>query len=260
MATKRWEAVHAAAVAAGRETYRDPDTGYVVFSRLGLLRRGTCCGSGCRHCPYDERGMRAPAPRWAGPRPRLPECDLLFWSGGKDSYLAYLALSEQGERPIVLVTTYGASSGVVAHQDVSVQQIAEQAKRLGVPLLAVPLTATTPYEDAVTLALEMVNARYPVRRLVFGDLHLEGIRAWREQTFGPWAEAHRATLHFPLWHADYDELAARLDASGATVTLSAVPGGHGAVGQPYDARFRASLPDDVDRFGENGEFHTYVAV
>jgi Family of unknown function (DUF5522) len=28
------------------------EDGLVVFSRDFLLRRGSCCGSGCRHCPY----------------------------------------------------------------------------------------------------------------------------------------------------------------------------------------------------------------
>jgi hypothetical protein len=25
---------------------------YMVFTAAYLLKRGTCCGSGCRHCPY----------------------------------------------------------------------------------------------------------------------------------------------------------------------------------------------------------------
>jgi hypothetical protein len=47
------EARHARAVAEGRDTYLDPDTGYEVFTSAYLLRRGTCCGSRCRHCPFD---------------------------------------------------------------------------------------------------------------------------------------------------------------------------------------------------------------
>jgi hypothetical protein len=43
---------HDRAVAAGEDTYVDPATGYSVFTRAYLLERGTCCDSGCRHCPY----------------------------------------------------------------------------------------------------------------------------------------------------------------------------------------------------------------
>jgi Family of unknown function (DUF5522) len=28
------------------------DGPYMVFTATYLLKRGTCCGSGCRHCPY----------------------------------------------------------------------------------------------------------------------------------------------------------------------------------------------------------------
>ena len=54
MGTPAWEALHNAAVEAGRSYYYDPATGYVVLTALALRRRGTCCGSGCRHCPYDH--------------------------------------------------------------------------------------------------------------------------------------------------------------------------------------------------------------
>ena len=35
----------------GRDYYVDPD-GLYVFTEAYLLARGTCCRSGCRHCPY----------------------------------------------------------------------------------------------------------------------------------------------------------------------------------------------------------------
>ena len=35
----------------GRDYYVDPD-GLYVFTAAYLLARGTCCRSGCRHCPY----------------------------------------------------------------------------------------------------------------------------------------------------------------------------------------------------------------
>jgi hypothetical protein len=43
---------HARAVAAREVTYRDPSTGYSVFTAAFLAERGDCCDSGCRHCPY----------------------------------------------------------------------------------------------------------------------------------------------------------------------------------------------------------------
>ncbi|WFE39070.1 DUF5522 domain-containing protein [Micromonospora sp. WMMD998] len=51
-ARERILAAHAAALAAGEAGYLDPETGLFVLSAGFLARRGTCCGRGCRHCPY----------------------------------------------------------------------------------------------------------------------------------------------------------------------------------------------------------------
>lgn len=45
-------AAHAAAVAAGIPSYRDPVSGLQVLTAAFLTERGSCCESGCRHCPY----------------------------------------------------------------------------------------------------------------------------------------------------------------------------------------------------------------
>lgn len=38
------------------------DGPYVVFTAAFHLKRGFCCGSGCRHCPYREVEPAAPPP------------------------------------------------------------------------------------------------------------------------------------------------------------------------------------------------------
>lgn len=45
-------AAHEAALRAGEAGYQDPDTGLFVLTARFLADRGTCCGRGCRHCPY----------------------------------------------------------------------------------------------------------------------------------------------------------------------------------------------------------------
>jgi hypothetical protein len=44
---------HDEARSRGDVGYADPATGWFVFTRESLLANGRCCGSGCRHCPYD---------------------------------------------------------------------------------------------------------------------------------------------------------------------------------------------------------------
>uniref|UniRef100_A0A7M4G2M9 Chromosome 1 open reading frame 53 n=1 Tax=Crocodylus porosus TaxID=8502 RepID=A0A7M4G2M9_CROPO len=46
---------------AGRHTYVDPLTGYLVFTQVAHLQRGKCCGSACRHCPYDQANVKDPS-------------------------------------------------------------------------------------------------------------------------------------------------------------------------------------------------------
>jgi hypothetical protein len=47
-------AAHERALATGADSYEDPATGYSVFTSAFLLERGSCCDSGCRHCPYVD--------------------------------------------------------------------------------------------------------------------------------------------------------------------------------------------------------------
>jgi iron complex transport system substrate-binding protein len=54
--------LHARACANNSPTYIDPVTGYEVFTADFLSRRGECCRSGCRHCPYASSDAPGPAP------------------------------------------------------------------------------------------------------------------------------------------------------------------------------------------------------
>lgn len=44
---------HEIACLENKETYIDPSTGYSVFTAYYHLKRGNCCNSGCRHCPFN---------------------------------------------------------------------------------------------------------------------------------------------------------------------------------------------------------------
>ncbi|HVZ82314.1 MAG TPA: DUF5522 domain-containing protein [Terracidiphilus sp.] len=36
------------------------ENGFLVFTAAYHLKRGYCCNSGCRHCPYRESGPAQP--------------------------------------------------------------------------------------------------------------------------------------------------------------------------------------------------------
>ena len=249
--------------------YVDPDSGFQVFTEVGLRARDRCCGSGCRHCPFqhervalEHRARRIQRPAILHGALELELAyDVLFWSGGKDSLLAARALGRDPvSRGQVLLTTFDASDRVVAHQEISIEVIARQAGALGTPLIGVPLHDGQDYVEQVTEGLSLVPT---VGRIVFGDLHLEPIRQWREQSLGPVARARKATLHFPLWHVDYGTLLDDLEASGVPCAISAVGDPDAtqvAVGELFERGLCERLPAHVDRFAERGEFHTVARV
>ncbi|XP_059147871.1 uncharacterized protein C1orf53-like [Physella acuta] len=49
---------HVRALKNRHDEYTDPQTGYRVMTRLAHLRRGHCCGSACRHCPYNHEKVK----------------------------------------------------------------------------------------------------------------------------------------------------------------------------------------------------------
>jgi iron complex transport system substrate-binding protein len=283
--------LHAAACAAGAASYVDPKTGYSVMTSVAHARRGRCCGSGCRHCPFAHARVadalkaariQQPAMLCAGPAGGLhPDgVDLLFWSSGKDSFLALRALlaAHRGapgdpRRRVVLLTTFDADSRTIAHQDVHVEQAQRQAQHLGLALLAVPLPrhaaelgAAGAYEARLAAALELLRCSgVRVLRAAAGDLHLADIRAWRERLLCGLG----LTLALPLWAqppgANYEALASELRASGVPCTVCAVASPAAAalcaVGDAYDDALRARLDAaGLDGFGENGELHTLARV
>lgn len=274
------DAIHDAACAAGELSYRDPATGYRVFTRLGLERRGRCCGCGCRHCPFghervEDKAARIQQPAWVHRRAARVAAptwrDLLFWSGGKDSLLAlraWLRRADTGVERLVLVTTFDAKSRVVAHQDVPFSDIERQARWLDIDLIGVPLHPGSDYLERVGAGLERLAGDGDTpRTLVFGDLHLAHVRQWRDESLARFG----IDLAYPLWQASYDALLADLRLSGVPCTVSAVAGVPDMVipaaleglapGRPFDeALSRAMAAAGWDGFGENGEIHTLARV
>lgn len=59
------EDIHRQALRHGDLTYNDPATGFTVFTELAHLKRGVCCGSQCRHCPYGWQRVKSGASREA---------------------------------------------------------------------------------------------------------------------------------------------------------------------------------------------------
>lgn len=261
--------LHSKACARGEQTYEDPVTGYSVFTAVNLEQRGKCCGCSCRHCPYghelvpdSKRDQLQQDPWLERNQGGDGDCDVLSWSGGKDSFLALVAMAREALRDVVLLTTFDGRSGQVAHQEVHIDEVREQARRLRIDLMLTPMYPEGEYLDRVTLALRLLQAKRPIRRMAFGDLHLSHVRQWRESRLGPNLDQLGIHPHFPVWLREYPVLEREFFSSGAEATVSALAPellAHGCrVGDPFSPAWLDALPELVDRFGENGEFHTRV--
>lgn len=182
------------------------------------------------------------------------------WSTGKDSALALHETLAAGELDVVgLMTTV--ADDRVAMSAVRRELLEQQAAALGLPLHVVELPWPCPnevYERRTAAAFEVAQAE-GVTELVFGDLFLEDIRAYRDSTL----QGTGLTPGYPLWGRPTAELAATvIDAGIRAITVCVDAGQLPATfcGRAFDAGFLADLPPGADPCGENGEFHTFVTT
>ena len=96
-----------------------------------------------------------------------------------------------------------------------------------------------------------------VERILFGDLFLEDVRAYRERNLA----GTGITPAFPLWGRPTDALARDMLRSGVRAIITCVDPRvmpRELVGRPFDEPLLDALPAAVDPCGERGEFHTFV--
>lgn len=182
------------------------------------------------------------------------------WSSGKDSALALqLARDELRIEVVGLLTTVNAAADRVAMHAVRRVLLEAQAARLGLPLQVVEIPSPCPndvYEARMAAAMSVAVAS-GVGRVVFGDIFLEDVRAYREAAL----RGSGVTPTFPLWRRPTRELARYIIDAGIRAVVTCIDPRQlspGLVGRAYDAQFLEELPEEVDPCGERGEFHTFV--
>jgi uncharacterized protein (TIGR00290 family) len=184
----------------------------------------------------------------------------LSWSTGKDSAWALHEARAGGEFEVVrLLTTVNSANRRVAMHAVRESLLEAQADALGLPLLKIPIPprcTNAVYEEAMAAAMKQAKAE-GVFHVIFGDLFLADVRAYREQKMAPCG----VTPVFPLWGRDTAALAREMVSFGVRAALTCVDPkqlSRAFVGRNFDPSFLAELPAGVDPCGERGEFHTFV--
>jgi uncharacterized protein (TIGR00290 family) len=187
---------------------------------------------------------------------------LIAWSSGKDSAWALHEARQAGDYDIVgALTTVTDTFGRVSIHGVRESLLLAQLDAAGLPAIVVRIPypcSNEIYEQKMATAMQDAKAR-GITHVIFGDLFLEDIRAYREAKL----EAIGITPVFPLWQRPTAALAramidAGVEAHIATVDLKKLPASF--AGRRFDLGLLDALPGDADPCGENGEFHSFVSA
>jgi diphthamide synthase (EF-2-diphthine--ammonia ligase) len=173
---------------------------------------------------------------------------LIAWSSGKDSAWALHKTRYAGEVEVVgALTTITENFERVSMHGVRREILHAQLRAADLPLHAVMIPFPYPngiYEARMAAALGQAKSQ-GVTHIIFGDLFLEDIRAYREEKLrGTGIEPL-----FPLWKQPTDSLAREMIAGGLkarVVTLDPKKLPKELAGHSFDEALLARLPPDVD--------------
>ena len=178
-------------------------------------------------------------------------------SGGKDSTLALDRVRRDGLEVRFLVNVYEGTTQRVRFHGVRHRLIQLQAEAFGLELLQ---ASTHPQDfEAVFLGLLDQLKQRDVQGVVFGNVHLEDVRAWYEDRVTAAGLEHIE----PLWGSPAIEVAWEAVERGYHPLVVSVDLNRPAarfLGREFDADLvtEIGVTEDLDPCGERGEYHTFV--
>jgi uncharacterized protein (TIGR00290 family) len=187
---------------------------------------------------------------------------LIAWSSGKDSAWSLHEVRRAGQYDVVgALTTVTETFGRVSMHGVREEIMQAQHAAAGLASVRVPIPYPCPnevYEARMAAALDEAK-RQGITHMIFGDLFLEDVRAYREQKLA----GTGITPVFPLWGRPTDALAREMIDAGVEtylvcVDLKQLP--KTFAGRRFDRALLAELPAGADPCGEKGEFHSCVVA
>ena len=185
---------------------------------------------------------------------------LIAWSSGKDSAWALHEVRRAGEFDIVgALTTVTDTFGRVSMHGVREELLLAQLAAAGLAASVVRIPYPCPneiYEDKMAAAIGDARSA-GVTHMIFGDLFLDDVRAYRERQL----TGTGITPVFPLWQKPTRALACEMIDAGVQAYLSTVDLkklSADFAGRCFDAALLEALPAGADPCGENGEFHSFV--
>ncbi len=185
---------------------------------------------------------------------------LFGWSGGKDSSLGLQAVLKNPALEVrALLTTVTDEYDRISMHGVRCSLLEQQAEALGLPLEKIgipPHCSNELYEQKMEAAM-LKHKAAGVRRMAFGDLFLEDIRAYRDKNL---AKVGMEAI-YPVWGKNTTALAREFIRDGFKTILVCIDPKQinpSFCGRDFDEALLNDLPATCDPCGENGEFHTFV--
>lgn len=182
------------------------------------------------------------------------------WSGGKDSSLALCHALKSNKYEIkFLFSTILANGEKVSMHQTSARLLEKQALEIGIPLKIFrfnPEWTETEYQSEIARYMDQFKTQ-DINVAIFGDIHLENIRARRMEN----CRANGIAANFPLWGKPTLELISefiksKFKAVITSIDATALPPEF--LGMEIDGDFLRKYPKTADICGENGEYHSFV--
>jgi uncharacterized protein (TIGR00290 family) len=180
----------------------------------------------------------------------------LATAAGKDATLALHRARASGLTVPLAFCIYDQDTERVRFHGTRRALVEAQAAALGLELIALPC-ATGEFEAVFHRMLAELKAR-KIGGVVFGNIHLEDVRAWYED------RTRTAKLKHvePLWKASPGELVREILALGyrpIVVSVDLARGDGAWVGRELSLPLVKEMENKgIDPCGEHGEYHTFV--
>ena len=181
---------------------------------------------------------------------------VMAYSCGKDSTLALHHMIAQGNDPVALITMVNEAEERSFFHGADLQMLQAYSKALNIPILITPATGDTYHLEMEKSLRKAVSLGAEIA--CFGDIDLEGNRAWGEE------RCKNAGIQavFPLWQKNRTENVYELIGLGYQCLIKSI--NHTLLPREVLGRILDAETIDlmkrcgIDVCGENGEYHTLV--
>ena len=179
-----------------------------------------------------------------------------MWSGGKDSALALHKAKAAGLDVTLLINFHDSATGRVRFHATRVEAIQAQAHAADIELRAIG-TSWPEMEGRFCEELAVLRAN-GFAGVIFGDIHLVGVRNWYEERV-----TQAGLLHVePIWEQQPATLLSEFVEMGGRAVITCVDTSRldsSWLGRIVDERFVVEIgATGADPCGENGEYHSFA--